>query len=151
TLKLAKAASDVAAGTLAYITVAAALRPYNDAAKGSKTLEVSTDNVHFSQSLVLTFDQSSAANWNRTQTIYVRADQDNVAEGLQTIVISHSIKSTNADFNALPIANLEVDLVDDDQPDVVVVQAHPGDLRVVEGSPTDAGNPLVEMTDSYQV
>jgi Ca2+-binding RTX toxin-like protein len=151
TLKLAVPANMVATGTLAYVTVAAALRPYNDASKGSKSLEVSTDGIHFSQSLVLTFDQSNVANWNRTQTIYVRADQDTVAEGEQTIVISHAIKSTNAAFNQLPIANLEVDLVDKDQPDVVINQAHPGNLRVVEGSPTDPTNPLVERTDSYQV
>ena len=151
TLKLAVPAGPLTMGTLAYLTVAAALRPYNEASQGSKTLEVSTDGIHFSQSLVLTFDGSNAANWNRTQVIYVRADQDAIAEGLQTIVISHSIRSTNPNFNQLPIGNLEVDLVDDDKPDVVVTQTHPGDLRAVEGSPTDAGNPLVQQTDSYQI
>jgi hypothetical protein len=117
TLKMATPA-DTVAGTVAYITVSAALRPYNEAAQGSKSIEVSDDNgTTWHQSLVLKFDAGSSpasgTEWDRTQAILVKADQDTVAEGEQTIVISHSIRSSNATFNEAVIANLEVAILID--------------------------------------
>ncbi len=149
TVSLAAPASTVAAGTIAYMTVAASLRPYNLSAQGAKSIEVSTDGIHYYQSIVLTFNQST--NWNAPQTIYVRADQDNVAEGEQTLIIGHSIQSANPLFNQLPISNVEVDVVDNNQPDVIVTQAHPGNLNVVEGTSTDPTNPFPGVTDSYTI
>jgi hypothetical protein len=152
------------AGTVAYVTVAAALRPYQDTSQGSQSLEVSDDGgATWHQSLVLTFDSSAAAgsatDWNRTQTILVKAmntlapsgQPDNVQEGQQTIIISHSILSTNPAFNALPISNLEVNVIDQGLPDAVLTPAHTGNLQVVTGSPTDSGNPFPQQTDSFTV
>ena len=149
TVSLAAPAATVAAGTIAYLTVAASLRPFNLSAQGAKSIEVSTDGIHFSQSLVLTFNQ--ATNWNAPQKIYVRADQDSVVEGEQTIIVSHSIESSNPLFNELPISNVEVDVVDNNAPDVIITQSHPGNLNVVEGTAQDPSNPFPGQTDSYTV
>src|SRR4051812_24873899 len=119
-----------AQATLATLTVSAALAPDKDASQGGKSVEVSTDGVHFSRSLVLSFDSSaaagSAAAWAREQTIYVRADHDDVAEGERTVIISHSIQSANPDFNRLGIANVEAKVIDDDRPGLIIQQTGNG-------------------------
>ena len=59
---------------------------------------MSTDGVNWFSALVLTFDSAAAAtgtatDWNRTQTIYVRAQAGSVPSDA-TIELMHSILST---------------------------------------------------------
>ena len=125
-----------------YVTVAAALRPYQDTSKGSASLEVSDDGgMTWHQSLVLTFNGS---NYSTPQTILVKAVGDNVAEGQQTIIISHSSYSAEKSFNDLAIANLEVNVIDQTLPDAVLTPAHTGNLQVIGGG-------SVSQTDSFTV
>jgi hypothetical protein len=104
--------------TVAYMTVSAALASYKDASAGGKSVEVSTDGVHYTSALVLTFDASQsgadAFAWDREQTIYVRAASDAAVEGDRTVIISHSIESDNPAFDRLNIANVEVKVVDNE-------------------------------------
>ena len=124
-----------------YVTVAAALRPYQDTSQGSASLEVSTDGVHFYQSLVVTF---TPGDYSAPQKIYVKAFGDNVPEGQQTIIVSHSSYSADKNFNDLAIANLEVNVIDQTLPDAVLTPAHPGNLQVIGGG-------SVNQTDSFTV
>ena len=122
-------------GTVAYLTVSAALASYGDALVGGKSVEISTDGQHFSNSLVLTFDSAQttgATAWDRTQTIYVRAVHDDAQEGERTIVVSSSMQSTNPLFNRLQISNFEATVIDDDKPGLILTEADPGH-EVVEG------------------
>jgi Ca2+-binding RTX toxin-like protein len=123
-----------AIATLAYLTVAATPDPLKWATQGGKSIQVSTDGVNYSDALVLTFDSTallgSATDWSRTQTIWVRAVGDSVADGQLTSIISHAIQSTNPDINLLPITNVEVKVIDNNRPGLVVVI--PRNPRVVE-------------------
>ena len=93
----------------------------------------------WSQSLVVTFDRSQAANqpngWDRVRTIMVRAGADNIAEPEQTIVISHSLQSSNPLFNNVAISNVYVDRIDSNTPSLIVTQT-PSNTQIVEGLTT---------------
>ena len=125
-----------AVATVAYVTVAAALPPSSKTGGGS--VLVSVDGIHFAQSIVLTFDTTvpvgSANAWGRTQTIYVRAVSDASQQPEQTIIVSHSIQSTNAAYNAQPIANVEVDRSDAKTPGLVIVQTAANQDVVIGGA-----------------
>ena len=127
-----------------YLTVAAALRPYQDTSAGAASLEVSTDGVHWSQSRVLTF---TASNFSALQTVFVKAFGDNIASGQQTIVISHSTASANAAFNDLAVSNLEVNVIDQTLADAVLTPAHTGNLQVVAGNSSG----FTAQNDSFTV
>ncbi len=128
-----------------YITVAAALRPYQDTSQGSQSLEVSDDGgATWHQSLVLTF---TPGDYSTPQTIYVKAFGDHVAEGQQTIIVSHSSQSADPKFNDLPIANLEVNVIDQTLPDAVLTPAHTGNLQVITGNSSG----FVAQSDSFTV
>ena len=128
-----------------YITVAAVLRPYQDTSQGSQSLEVSDDGgATWHQSLVLTF---TPGNYSTPQTIYVKALGDHVAEGQQTIIVSHSSQSADPKFNDLPIANLEVNVIDQTLPDAVLTPAHTGNLQVITGNSSG----FVAQSDSFTV
>ena len=136
TVKLAAAApSDP---TVAFVTVSAALAGFKDEQNGGRTVEISMDGIHYFSSLVLTFDSENtgAEAWDRTQAIYVRAASDTAEEGERTVVISHSIRSDNADFNHLDIPNVEVTVIDDDKAGLIVEETGTGS-EVVEGLDTD--------------
>ena len=118
TLKMAD--SSPSTPTVAYITVSAALAPSKDLAAGGGSILVSADGgATWWEALVLTFDTSQTTGptaWARTQTILFRAISDTAQEGDKTIVISHSIESTNPAYDRLNIANVEVKVYDDDKP-----------------------------------
>lgn len=120
--------------SLAYITVSAAMAPYRDAIRGGRSVQVSTDGVNYSDSLVVAFDSQAQSNsplsWTRGVTIYVRAVGDVVDEGDQTVVISHSLFSNNPILNRANIANVEVKVVDNDRPGLIVKQT--GTTMVVQ-------------------
>ncbi|WP_293776173.1 hypothetical protein [uncultured Oxalicibacterium sp.] len=119
----------------AYVTVSATQATTKDTALGGKSIEVSIDGVHYYQSLVLTFDPSAgsgAEEWARTQKVYVRAASDTAAEGERVAMISHSVMSNNPTFNELQIANVQVRVIDNDMPALIIRQTD-GNTRVTEG------------------
>ncbi|MFA7063647.1 MAG: calcium-binding protein, partial [Methanomethylophilus sp.] len=126
--------------TVAYLNVSAALPGYGDELAGGQGLEISVDGVNFVSALVLKFDSSvidstDSAYWSREQTIFVRAISDSAQEGERTVIISHSIQSTNPAFNRLDIANVKVTLEDDDEAGIILKETDNG-TRVVEGATT---------------
>ncbi|WP_162064170.1 hypothetical protein [Vibrio taketomensis] len=107
--------------TIAYVTVSAARASSSDKDSTSGTaasILVSTDNVNFYESLVVSYETGS--NWSDSTTIYVKAIDDPGAEGTRDYVISHSVRSENPDFDGLDIANVEVTVFDNDQADIIV-------------------------------
>ena len=138
--------------TVWYITVAAAPDPSLD---GGSSLELSSDGVHWSSALVLTFDAAAAAgsatDWNRTQTIFVRAISTTVRAGDQTIEIMSSVFSTTAvttglaGFNDIAISDVDVHVIDGDLPGLIV-NVPPAGLNAIEGSASVVGTYTTELT-----
>ncbi len=54
------------------------------------------------------------ANWNTPQTVAVQAVDDAIVEGIHISTISHSSISTDPAYNGIEIANLAVEIVDND-------------------------------------
>ena len=139
--------------TIWYVSVAAAPDPSAD---GGSSVELSADGVNWSSALVLTFDASAAAgsatDWNRTQTIYVRATSTPL-KGDQTIEIMSSVFSTTpittgiAGFNDIAISDVDVDVVDGGLPGLIV-NLPPSGLNVIEGSSTVVGTYTTELTEA---
>src|SRR5205823_2143072 len=80
--------------------------------------------------LVLTFD---ATNWSTPQTVYVQAAPDALGEGERTVAVSHGTASADPRFNHVAVRNVEVRVIDDDRPGLVLTQAD-GSTRVLEGN-----------------
>ena len=64
-----------------------------------------------SQSNQLVFDST---NWSMPQVVRVTANDDDVAEGNHTGVITHTITSTDGDYTNLTVPDLTVNVTDDD-------------------------------------
>ena len=122
-------------GVTAYVTIFAAMPPGSSVARGAKSVEVSTDGVHFGQSIVVAFDGFSAPGsdtaWDRVQTIYVRAPRDSLLDGDQSALISHSIRTGNETVDARHIANVAVNVIDTRVPGVIVTVPD-GGLRLAQ-------------------
>ncbi|MES1248034.1 MAG: hypothetical protein ABUS54_10215, partial [Actinomycetota bacterium] len=137
TLKLAV---PPAAGSVAYVTVSATGDSNKYGQAGGGSILLSTDGVNFSQSLILTFDNRGPPNPstdpNRTVTIYYKAVSDGVQEGPQTVIIQSSISSTDPTIDRAEISNVEVKVVDDDKPGLIIGQSE-GTTSIIEGSQTN--------------
>lgn len=129
--------ANVAAGTVAYVTVSAARASSSDEEKTANeaaSILISVDNVNFYESLVLTYTQG--LDWNQSNTIYVKAIDDSGAEGQRQYVINHSVRSDNPDFDDLDINNVEVTVNDNDQADIILVNN--GSSVLAEGGSSES-------------
>ena len=118
-----------------YITVTAA-RPQRDEEKtGAESIWISTDASDFyrrfddnyvpgtqpvavpKEAIVLHF----AAGEKGPKTVYVKAPADGVAEGDRTVVISHSVISKDVTFDNALVRNVEVKVLDIDQPAINLI------------------------------
>ena len=120
---------------LVYMTVSATQASTQDTALGGRSVEVSIDGVNFSQALILTFDPATNTGtdaWGRTQKVWVRAIGDSAAEGERTALVSHSVSSTNTDFNQLSVANVQARVIDNDLAGLLIRQTS-GSTVVLEG------------------
>ncbi|MGC9459135.1 calcium-binding protein, partial [Vibrio genomosp. F10] len=118
--------------TMAYVTVSAARASSSDKAKTNEeaaSILVSLDGINFYESLVITYE--SGVNWADSNTIHVKAIDDSAMEGGRDYVINHSVRSDNPDFDGLDIANVAVNVYDNDQADIIVIPQD--EIRVTEG------------------
>jgi Ca2+-binding RTX toxin-like protein len=125
--------------TVAYVTVSAARASSSDkehSVNQAASILVSTDNVNFYESLVVTYE--TGLNWNNTKTIYVKAVDDVAAEGQREYVISHSVRSDNPNFDKLDINNVKVTVNDNDQADIILTST--GVVSVTEGGTSETFN-----------
>ncbi|MBL4832198.1 MAG: hypothetical protein JKY55_20255, partial [Aliivibrio sp.] len=130
--------------TIAYITVSAARASSSDKDKTSgeaASILVSLDNVNFHESLVVTYE--AGVNWAESNTIYVKAINDTAMEGERDYVINHSVQSDNPDFDNLDIANVAVNVYDNDQADIIVIPQEGN--RVTEGGVSEAFDVRLSM------
>jgi hypothetical protein len=104
--------------------------------------------------LVLKFTKD---NWQTGQQVYLYGVDDTRAEGDRVVVVQHSvISTTSADFDAIDVRNLEVQVRDNDTPDVVVTEYDPtgmiedGRTLVVEGTATTGLKDVIGVHLSIQ-
>src|SRR5262249_7398308 len=100
----------------------------------------------YSSALVLDF---TAANYNPDQTITVKAIDDLAPEGTQTVMISTGVlvSDPNDDskgFDQVAVRNVQVTVLDNDQPDLYVNQP-------VHGRVVLPGTAVTQLTDSYSL
>ena len=82
----------------------------------------------------LTFTSS---NWSVPQTVVVTATNDHVAQGDHSSVITHSVASSDSTYNAFTVANVSVDVTDNDVAGVTIDDID-GSIDVAEGGATDS-------------
>ncbi|MEB3215657.1 MAG: malectin domain-containing carbohydrate-binding protein [Nostocales cyanobacterium 94392] len=75
------------------------------------TINLSSNNQITTSTNSITF---TANNWNVPQTITVKAVDDNLVEGNQTVNILHTISSLDNDYNSLNLTNIPVFIGDND-------------------------------------
>ncbi len=129
----------VDAGTVAFLTVSAALSSSHDrrldkragGTVDAQSILVSTNGTDFFESLVVTFD-ASQPDWNTPREIFVRAASDDAIEGERTVVVNHSLLSTNGALDETPIPNVAVKVLDDDEGALIFRETDDA-TRVLEG------------------
>ena len=90
------------------------------AANKTVTVTLSHDDQINSDRLSVTFNSS---NWNTPQEVEIRANNDNVREGLHYSTIIHTVTSSDAAYNGLAVDSIEVRISDDDAPGVLIEQS----------------------------
>jgi Ca2+-binding RTX toxin-like protein len=75
-------------------------------------------------------------NWNVAQNVTVSAIDDNLSEGTHSGTITHTITSTDANYNDLTIPNVTASIADNNRPGVSIVQSA-GSTEIGEGGATD--------------
>ena len=78
----------------------------------------------------------ASSGWNQAQTVAVTADQDEDARD-DAATLSHSVASTDGDYNGITVSEVAVAVRDDETPGVSI---RPAELTIAEGG-----------SDSYQV
>jgi len=81
----------------------------------------------------LTFDSN---NWNVPQPVIITAIDDNIAEGLATEIISHTVTSSDANYNGVNVGTVAVSITDNDTAAAPLVQPL-GRLDVMENGGDD--------------
>ncbi len=108
-------------------------------AAGFKTLLVSSGGSTPGASVVLTFTPTT---WNVAQTVSVTAPNEGKVEGSQVLPITHSVTSTDTAYNRLPVANLNVKIIDVSASELVLTES---------GASTDVLENDSTMNDTYTV
>ncbi len=117
---------------LVYMSISAALIP---SYQGGNGIEISTDDVHWSQSVVMTYDPTATSgpnSWTGSRTIYVKAINDTAEAPNQIIEISSSLQSTNPAFNKIVLPNVDVKVIDANRPQLLLGNA-PNGINVYAG------------------
>lgn len=96
--------------------------------QGTVTIQIQTDGQVSVRPATITFD---ATNWQMPQAIAVTAVNDDLAEGMHTSLIRHTVASADAAYQALTVADVTVQIADDDQASLRIL---PGNLIIAEGS-----------------
>lgn len=90
------------------------------------------------------------ANWNVAQTVTVTAVDDAVVEGAHSGSIAFAVTSTDLGYNGLAVANVAVNVTDNDVAGVTVTQSG-GNTNVAEGGATDSFTVVLTSQPSTNV
>ncbi|MHC5112569.1 MAG: calcium-binding protein, partial [Planctomycetota bacterium] len=135
--------------TPVYLTVSAGMVSTGDRQQNGESILVSlTENGDYAKSIVLTFDDAT----DLTRTIFVKAVDDTAEEGDRLALISHSINSLHPDFEDLAMADIFVNVIDDDKPGVSLTQINTDSIFGTIGD-VDELTEVLEggFTDQYEV
>jgi fibronectin type 3 domain-containing protein len=88
------------------------------------------------------------ANWNVAQTVTVTAVNDSVAEGNHTGTITHTVSSTDANYNGISVVSVTAQITDNDTPDLQTQNSWKFDFGT-STSPLEAGYTRVTETTKY--
>jgi len=96
------------------------------------TVTITPDNQATVSTSVLTF---TTVNWATPQTVTVTAVDDDRAEGSHYSTISHSVASTDTNYNSLAVASVSVHVTDNDTVGVTITESG-GSTEIDESGPT---------------
>ncbi|MEA5572572.1 DUF3616 domain-containing protein [Calothrix sp. UHCC 0171] len=103
------------------------------------TINITVDNQVTTNSPTLTF---TPQNWNVAQAVTVTAVDDDFIEGTHTGTITHSVSSSDTNYNGTAIANITVNITDNDTlPNTNV------NIQITEYMYTGANGEFVEFTN----
>jgi Ca2+-binding RTX toxin-like protein len=113
----------------------------------STDYDEATGSGTWRRATVLRFDEG---NWDAAQKIWVKAASDAAIEGERKVMVSHSLwvegdAAVVAAYDGVAIANLEVDVLDNDI-GTLLVQETGGSTRVLEGVPVSGGSSAIDDT-----
>src|SRR5262249_35555834 len=105
--------------------------------------------------VILKLDASNVGRDNAVK-VYVKAVDDNLAEGERTVTISAATRADNpadAKYHQAEIANVEVRVRDNDKAEAVIIEkaangSEDRDTRVLEGTSGPSGT---EVTDTFDI
>jgi Ca2+-binding RTX toxin-like protein len=115
------------------VTVSAPSRSPEAELHRSYSIEVSLDGINWHDAVTLVFD---AGSWSVPQTIWVRAHGDLSSEGERSAALQHLVVSSDDAYDGLPINNVVVRLIDDEQAGLVLIESGV-DTVVTEEGPND--------------
>ncbi len=79
----------------------------------------------------------TSGNWSTPQTVTVTAVDDTAAEGPHHSIITHAIASIDPSYNAIVVANVTVNVTDDDSAAVVIAETDGGTVVSEAGPGSD--------------
>ena len=155
-------------GTIVYVYVAAASPTLDDAGRGGDSVLISATGAlpgdflrpvlvdgrtvyRPIRSLVLAF---TSDNYNIPQAVYVEAVDDALSQGKRVVVISHgvAVDTTSATdlalFNHADVRNVDVTVIDNDQPGLILSETNGGTLVLGDDPNVSA---FTGINDSYSV
>ncbi|AUT04546.1 endonuclease [Nostoc sp. CENA543] len=103
------------------------------------TINITVDHQVTTSSPTLIF---TPQNWNVAQTVTVTAVDDTLVEGTHTGTISHSVSSSDANYNGIAIANITVNITDNDAPPNTNIN-----VQITEYMYAGANGEFVEFTN----
>ena len=110
--------------------------------------------VTLSSNSDVTFDQTQVVftpdNWDVPQLISLVAVDDSLNEGDETIAITHSVSSADADFDGLSVPPLSVTVLDNDVPGILLTESG-SSTQVSEGGTTDSYTLVLETQPTDNV
>ena len=89
-------------------------------------------------------------NWADPQAVSVQAVDDEFIEGDETVSISHTVASTDSDYAGLSLPDLSVNVIDNDIPEVLLVESD-GSTVVGEDGTTDSYSLVLATQPSSDV
>ena len=97
------------------------------------TVTLATDGQISATPTEIAFDVS---DWSQPRVITVRALDDSVAEGTHTSLVSHTVTSTDANYNGLAVSSVNVSIEDNDTAGITFTETV-GSTNVSEAGATD--------------
>ncbi|MEM7183704.1 MAG: hypothetical protein AAF518_22540 [Spirochaetota bacterium] len=111
------------------------------------TVSITNDSQATLSSNSLTF---TTGDWNVAQTITVTAVDDSVTEGPHTPNITHSVSSSDSNYNGIFVSNPSITILDNDNGSVTIAESGSG-TSVMEGFGDDSISYVLTSMPTHNV